>query len=153
MSDLEDRTRETLITRLKLDPQQLTEVSTQILKAGHMVRFRAVGESMKPTIMEGDLLTVSPIENRKASLGQIVMFVNSSGRSLVHRIVSIKKVNGKRVVQTCGDNASLRDKAINDAQIIGIIYQASREGMRVDGCPISNLFQRCWYLLRASRIR
>ena len=152
MTKQEINKRSKLVSSIELDPHQLADLSREILFSGHQLRFRAEGESMEPTILHGDVLTVSPVRNGIFFPGQIVMLTNSLGRSLVHRIVSIKKVDKKRVIQTCGDNASLKDKPIDDTQIIGIIKNISREGTQIKFGPLRRLFGSCWYLLRAMRV-
>jgi hypothetical protein len=72
-------------------PQQLfIDVSTELLRQGQSVRFRAPGRSMHPTIKEGETIRVEPIAPFDIKRGDILLYL--VGRKVVaHRVVSIKK--------------------------------------------------------------
>ena len=65
------------------------DVSTELLRQGQSVRFRAPGRSMHPTIKEGETIRVEPIAPFDIKRGDILLYI--VGRKIVaHRVVSIK---------------------------------------------------------------
>jgi len=71
-------------------PQHLfIDVSTELLRRGQSVRFRAPGLSMHPAIKEGETITVVPISSFDIKRGDILLYI--VGRKVIaHRVVSIK---------------------------------------------------------------
>lgn len=58
------------------------------LEAGERVKITLVGTSMRPTLIEGDVLTLEPL-TCDPKLGDIVLF-RYQGRHILHRIVAIE---------------------------------------------------------------
>ncbi len=143
----------TLIEKgIELSSSELANTSKDLLTAGYKIRFRATGESMIPVIMPGDLLTIAPTAGDKVRLGQIVMIITDQGRTIVHRLVSLRAMGNKNLVQTCGDNSSVKDKPVEKQQVLGRIDEIQRGGKRVDSSRFLNRMRALWYLLRAQRI-
>lgn len=91
------------------------------------IRFRAFGHSMSPTIRNGDVLSISPID-RDVAKGDVVAFVHPrTGRIVVHRIVS--KQGNKWAVR--GDNALEEDDAIDRKHLLGRLSRIERGGRTV----------------------
>jgi len=72
-------------------PQNLfIDMSTELLRRGQSVRFRAPGLSMHPAIKEGETITVAPVTPLDIKRGDILLYL--AGRKVVaHRVVSIKR--------------------------------------------------------------
>jgi len=72
-------------------PQQLfIDMSTELLRQGQSVRFRAPGLSMHPAIKEGETITVVPISSFDIKRGDILLYI--VGRKIIaHRVVRIKR--------------------------------------------------------------
>ena len=68
------------------------------IEAGEREKITLVGTSMRPTLLEGDVLTLEPLSG-DPMVGDIVLF-RYGGRHLLHRIVAI--ANG--IYTTQGDN-------------------------------------------------
>lgn len=62
-------------------------VCEQLLASGHTARFSASGHSMRPTILDGDILTVEPLAAAETRRGQIVL-VRADGKLRAHRVVT-----------------------------------------------------------------
>ena len=60
-----------------------------LLGEGRSVRFRAAGNSMHPTIKQGDTLIIEPCRPANLSRGDIVLFKQDS-RLVAHRLVGIE---------------------------------------------------------------
>ena len=137
---------------IKLSPKQLANTSQDLLALGFKVRFRVMGESMEPTILAGDLLTVAPNDRSKIRLGQVVMIISDQGRAIVHRVVSCQKNGKRKLIQTCGDNASVKDRPIEKIQVLGEIVEVQRGCSRVNSSCFLNGIRALWYLIRACRV-
>ena len=68
------------------------------IAAGMQVKITLVGTSMQPTLCEGDILTLAPLDGNPA-VGDVVLF-RYHGRHLLHRIVA--EADG--IYTTLGDN-------------------------------------------------
>ncbi len=72
-------------------PQHLfIDMSTELLRCGQSVRFRAPGLSMHPAIKEGETITVVPISSFDIKRGDILLYIVGK-KVIAHRVVSIKK--------------------------------------------------------------
>ncbi len=60
-------------------------LAEEILARGKPFRFRAQGKSMSPFIKDGDTVTLVP--DKKADVGDVVLFKTDEGRLYLHRIV------------------------------------------------------------------
>jgi len=62
--------------------------------------------SMYPTLKVGDLLFVRGVKPEELKKGDIIVFVKPVGKGeyIVHRIIDLKRVNGRILVTTKGDN-------------------------------------------------
>jgi len=72
-------------------PQQLfIDVSNELLRRGQCVRFQAPGQSMHPTIKEGETITIAPVALFNIKRGDILLYI--VGRKIIaHRVVRIKR--------------------------------------------------------------
>ncbi len=72
-------------------PQQLfIDMSTEFLRRGQSVRFRAPGLSMHPTIKEGETITVAPVTPVDIKRGDILLYLVGT-KAIAHRVVRIKR--------------------------------------------------------------
>ena len=68
------------------DPSFLP-IAQSLLREGRSVRFAAGGQSMRPVIRDGDILTVAPFAGRGLFPGDVVMHLGLDGRYYVHRLL------------------------------------------------------------------
>jgi len=66
------------------------EITGELLRSGNRVRFRAVGASMQPTIEDGELITVAPVEPAAVKRGDILLYQGERG-FIAHRLVGLRK--------------------------------------------------------------
>ncbi len=71
-----------------LSAHYFVDLSADLLRLGHSVRFRANGGSMFPTIKEGDVITVEPIAPSQVRVLDIIFYRADRG-VIAHRVVSI----------------------------------------------------------------
>ncbi len=65
-----------------------SELAATLLREGHSIRFRAAGQSMHPTIRDGETIVVEPIDLRDIKRGDIVLYRDLRG-VIAHRVVAI----------------------------------------------------------------
>lgn len=74
----------------QLSQQLFIDVSTGLLRQGQSVRFCASGQSMHPTIKEGETITVVPVAVSDIRRGDI-LFYKIGKKVVAHRVISIKQ--------------------------------------------------------------
>jgi hypothetical protein len=83
---------------------------------------------MSPFIKNEDVVTISPLKQKRPGLGDIIAFVRPEKEGLcVHRIV--RKKDGLYV--TRGDNRSETDERVPIKNILGTVTRVERGGNRV----------------------
>ena len=102
------------------------EMALHELRGGNAIRFIARGRSMWPFILDGDSVTVSPLNSRPA-LGDVIFMPNQDFGQL-HRIVA-RSVDGRLCVQ--GDALPRPDGWIDASDILGILTEQRRNGRPV----------------------
>jgi signal peptidase I len=125
-----------------------SDMIEETLNRDHSIRFRAPGDSMYPTICDGDVVIVMPIDAGSITIGDIILYRHRSGVTAhrVMRILKRSKRNSRSALQGPQDRSSsetlefiLRgDAAINDdapvssEQILGKVVSIERNGRRID---------------------
>jgi signal peptidase I len=94
----------------------------ELLSAGHTARFRASGDSMYPSICNGDYLHIVPCGMSELRRGDVVLTSTERGLT-AHRIVRISERDGSVRVITRGDNALRSDRPFGVEQILGRVVQ------------------------------
>jgi signal peptidase I len=124
------------------------ELISDLLTDGYKVKFRAPGDSMYPTIRNGDVVTVMPIETASITIGDIILYRHKSGVT-AHRVVRTFKQNeedsgsahqgsqDRSLSETLnfilrGDAAVVFDDPVSADQILGKLIFIEREGRRIN---------------------
>jgi len=132
-------------------PDLFLDVLGSVLGTGAAVRFRAHGDSMRPTIRGGDIVTAAPIVDGRIVTGDVLVF-RSAGRVLAHRVVEIDAAGAEQMVSLRGDAKAGCDAPARISEIVGRVVEVERDGrtIRLDG-----IAARLRYRVRAavSRIR
>jgi signal peptidase I len=140
------------------------ELIFDILSDGNTVKFRAPGDSMYPTIRNGDAVTVMPIEIASITNGDIILYRHKSGVA-AHRVMHLankdshhsqhstlrsKSSDNSTILvaghssQTYfilrGDAAVVFDSPVRAEQILGKVTLVEREGRRIDPYSYSAIF-------------
>ena len=81
------------------------------------------GNSMAPTINDGDRILVEPFIKNSLEIGKIIVFRKFIDHLTVHRIINIVGINEKRFYcETKGDNNAKSDPyRVFNHEIIGIV--------------------------------
>lgn len=124
-----------------------SSVAQALASAGISFRFQAVGQSMYPTILTGEMLHVEPLRGRRLKSGDIVLFRRNGGFK-AHRII---QVHGDRFI-TRGDASLDSDATVRRLQIMGrvVAKECRRTGRLVS---LAGLAARAGFRLRRIRSR
>jgi signal peptidase I len=124
------------------------ELIANLLTDGNKIKFRAPGDSMYPTIRDGDEITVKPIEAASITIGDIILYRHKSG-VVAHRVIRMAKrdvpdfqssapkslpsvLSPRSYFILRGDAAVVFDDPVRADQILGKVTIVEREGRRVD---------------------
>jgi signal peptidase I len=106
-------------------------MSTAVLRRGYGIRFRATGQSMQPTIEDGDMITVAPVAPADIRRGDILLY--QSERSVkAHRVVGINQPERRPEYVLRGDASDTCDDPVEATQVLGRVVSVQRRGRRID---------------------
>lgn len=108
------------------------EVSTELLRQGQRVRFKAPGRSMHPTIKEGETITIKPAAPSAVRKGDIILY--SFERSFIaHRVLRIlrRKSDAPCFIMR-GDASDSFDYPVAAQQVLGRVISVERGGRSID---------------------
>lgn len=112
----------------------LPDLMEELLISGKCVRLEVGGVSMAPRLQDHDHVIVSPLDGEDARFGDLLLFRNTAGALVLHRLVRFwRDERGRRRLQTRGD-ANLRlDVSIDCARVLGRVSRIEKSDMgRVD---------------------
>ncbi|MCH7804948.1 MAG: signal peptidase I [Acidobacteria bacterium] len=107
----------------------LLDLTTELLSQGATVRFRPSGRSMYPSIREGEVIAVEPVEASDVKLADIVLYRSERGL-IAHRVVEIASRDA-RVFRLQGDASLSCDRPVAAEQILGRVVGVERNGRSV----------------------
>jgi signal peptidase I len=102
-------------------------VAADVLRSSGLLRLRAAGVSMLPTLWPGDLLTVESHRPEHAEPGEIVLYMRR-GRFFIHRIVSKSLGQDEAFLITRGDSMPKDDPPVRKGEFLGKITEIRRAG-------------------------
>jgi signal peptidase I len=146
-----------------MDAQALDKVrcslAAEALRSRGVLKLRATGLSMLPTLWPGDLLTVQSIGADEAELGEIVLY-RRTHRFFVHRIVSKNQSRDNASLITRGDCMPDDDPPIGSNELLGKVTEIRRSGSIFSPASRLSLTRRflaylfChWSLFRCAGLR
>ena len=80
-------------TTINKKSEIFSETVADLLQSGRSVRFSAPGNSMHPTIKQGDMLIIEPCDPADLSVGNIALYKDGD-RLFAHRIIRIYTQKG-----------------------------------------------------------
>ena len=89
---------------------------------------------MYPIIRDGDTVEIDPADISSAYCGDIIFFSSSDGKTLIHRVISRKKINGRITLITKGDSSLSYDGRIDQSGLLGRVKSIEKENgtLRID---------------------
>ncbi len=113
------------------------DISCELLRDGYPIRFRASGQSMKPTIKDGEIIIIEPVNAENINRGDIILCRMERG-VIAHRVMAIEHEGSKqpRFILR-GDSATSDDQAIAASDILGRVVGVERGGRAVNLSSVS----------------
>jgi len=96
-----------------------------------MVRCQAAGASMLPSIRDGDLVTLSPVDPQRLKPGQVIAFETTAGMLAIHRLVATHSESGRLTFVTRRDARLGNDASFGVDRLIGQVVDLQRDGRHV----------------------
>jgi signal peptidase I len=110
---------------ISLSAPVIMELIEAVHERGASFRFQARGFSMTPAIRDGDVITVSPLNDLMPRRGDVVAFRHPERpQMLVHRVLHAQ--DKKYFIK--GDNGSEADGWVPAENILGLITRVERRG-------------------------
>ncbi len=124
-------------------------VIEQALTSGTVVRFRAEGDSMYPTIRDGETIVVAAVSPPAGVRGDILLCRHGS-RVLAHRVVDMTGCGTERFFVLRGDAKASCDAPVDGRAVVGTVVGVVRGGRVV---PLGGRVARIRCALRAAASR
>jgi signal peptidase I len=98
-----------------------------VLDSGHQARFVAHGDSMHPTIHDGEPVTVERCTIEGLRVGDVVLAHAPRGLT-AHRVIRIRRQGVALQITTRGDNCFRSDRPFGAAELIGRVTSVTEAG-------------------------
>jgi SOS-response transcriptional repressor LexA len=135
-----------------LETPDFLEQARQMLSRGIPVAMRMSGSSMRPTIEDGDMVTIKPIDENPIKPGDIILYQTRFDTAVIHRVVRIDRQSSERVVITRADSSNQPDIPVALHRVLGRVNLIERGGEPVKiGRPRRRFKQ--WLQARLSRFK
>ncbi|MEW6734572.1 MAG: S24/S26 family peptidase [Acidobacteriota bacterium] len=125
-----------------INTKLFTTLTDELLKRGCQIRFQASGNSMHPTIRNGEVITIEPAQICQLRTWDIVFYKGVRGL-LAHRLLSFTEVdNGSLILR--GDACSDCDEPVTPAQILGRVIAVERSNGSIRLSTKLAKMHYCW---------
>lgn len=100
----------------------LGAIKEKIKQAGY-VSMKLSGHSMYPTIKNEEEIIIEEYKFEDVQINDIIAcYFNNSAHFIIHRVVGIEDIHGKRILITKGDNNDYIDaRAVKEGNFVGIV--------------------------------
>jgi signal peptidase I len=85
---------------------------------------------MRPFIQDGDLITVSPLQNSPVKVGDVVLYKTVDDQAIVHRVIQKTIKDNKTVFFIKGDAAFSQPEEVDTERILGRVVAIERNGRK-----------------------
>jgi signal peptidase I len=123
-----------------LDAYSIGIIKSRVDSTG-FINLPASGNSMFPFIQKGDLCRFISVNSDQLTRGDIVLYHSLTGQLVAHRLLSMKKLKGKRLFILKGDTNLGMDQPVEEQQIIGVLDSIKRVNKIVH---MRGMFVRLW---------
>jgi hypothetical protein len=116
---------------VNLEAPDFLEHARQMLSRGIPVEMRMSGSSMRPTIEDGDIVTIIPVSDLPIKPGDIVLYQTRFDTAVIHRVVRIDRGLSEKLVVTRADSSNQNDVPAPVHRVLGRVNLIEREGESV----------------------
>lgn len=111
---------------------EFQELSKELLSGGGTLRFQAQGGSMYPFIRGEEVVKVKAVPLSEIRHADIVLYHSPDGRTILHRVLKIRKDREKTRFFTKGDSLCEADGYIDGNSIIGKVIAIQKGRLTLD---------------------
>lgn len=104
-------------------------ISEELLESGYSIEFQATGNSMHPTIKDGEMITVQPLRISDIKAGDVVLYRNQTG-VIAHRVVRVEQRDHIQLILR-GDASETFDAPVDAHQILGKVISTTRADKKI----------------------
>lgn len=115
---------------ITLKESDFFELSRDFLNKDVSIRFQAKGWSMRPYIQDGDIVTVSPLDDTSVKRGDVVFYSTAENKVIVHRVIKKYKRDSKTAFLIKGDATFGFPESINVQNVLGKVMEIERNGRK-----------------------
>ena len=124
----------------------LLDLLRELLGQGLSVRVTVTGRSMQPFLQGGESVILRSVRSEALQIGDLIFFVDTGNRPVLHRIVRRKRQKKTIQFQTKGDGLVGLDAPIFGSQVLGRVEKvfAGEPGNATDivGCLNLNHYRQ-----------
>jgi len=120
---------------IHLETPDLLKRARYELSRHHPVLLKVSGSTMKPSLVDGDLVTVEPVNAHSVRAGDIILYQSLRDTALIHRIVRLEHRSSGRFIVTRGDASTALDVPVPIHHIMGRVTAIDRDGERIEVEP------------------
>lgn len=129
-------------------------LARDLLAEGRQVRLKANGDSMRPCIRDGDIITLGPAKAARLKRGHVIAFENAAGTLTIHRLAAIRAEAAGLVFVTHGDANGKSDPPFGANRVAGRVLEVRRNNHRVRvNSPVCGWLAACRRMALAVRRR
>lgn len=121
--------------RLNYSHTEWLALVEDMLTGNTAVRVALIGQSMKPTIKDGEIVCIEPLR-MPAQEHDILLYKDTRGMPIVHRVMKVIESGSNIQYQLCADNDWYVHEIIDSSQAVGKVAYVERAGARyaLSGC-------------------
>ena len=117
---------------IHLETPDLLKRARYELSRQNSVLLRVSGSAMRPSLVDGDLVTVEPVNAHSVHSGDIILYQSLRDTALIHRIVRLEQRSSGRFVVTRGDASVALDVPVPIHHVMGRVTSLDRGGERIE---------------------
>lgn len=105
-------------------------LASELLDKGVEVRFAVTGSSMRPSLEDGDRVTLAPVNPETLKIGDLVLFRRQDESLVLHRLVK-RKGGPQPTLIFKGDAVAELDEPVGPDQVLATVIKIERLGQEV----------------------
>jgi signal peptidase I len=113
---------------IRLEMPDLLKRARFELSRHNPVQLRISGSTMRPSLEDGDLVTIEPVNSQVVRPGDIILYQSLSDTALIHRVVRLEQRSAGRYIVTRGDASATVDVPVPIHHIMGRVTSVNRAG-------------------------
>jgi signal peptidase I len=121
----------------------------EILKSGLNLRVKVTGQSMAPFLRGGEILTIKKEPLHALRKGDLILFKNSQGAPLLHRIIQKRMSSDDKITfRTKGDALIAFDEPVQYDRVLGKVCRIEKTNSTPKSKCI-NMESRKWRMINS----